>query len=103
MAKKQFGLKAILLGDIDMDKLGNGNGNGNGHASESTATAIAPHAGALTAPTHTPTATAVLGRAKAAADELLSQYKLKCPECGAGTLAFMEGCVKCGACGYSKC
>ena len=104
-AKKQFGLKAILLGDVDIDKLNNaGNGNGNGHANDSTATAtvVAPHAGAPTGVVP-PTATAVLNRAKAAADDLLSQYKLKCPECGAGTLAFMEGCVKCGACGYSKC
>jgi len=95
-AKKAYGLKAILLGEVDIDQPHGGNGNGaNGHAT------TAPHAGAATHPS--PTATTVLGRAKAAADELLSQYKLKCPECGSGTLAFMEGCVKCGACGYSKC
>jgi len=29
-------------------------------------------------------------------------YKEKCPECGE-TLFFSEGCVKCPACGYSKC
>jgi ribonucleoside-diphosphate reductase alpha chain len=29
-------------------------------------------------------------------------YKEKCPECGE-TLSFSEGCVKCPACGYSKC
>jgi ribonucleoside-diphosphate reductase alpha chain len=73
----------------------NGNGNGNGHHTE-------PHAGAATAPA-APTATAVLNRAKAAADDLLNQYKLKCPECGSGTLGFVEGCVKCASCGYSKC
>ncbi len=26
-----------------------------------------------------------------------------CPECGAGQLAFVEGCVKCHICGYSEC
>ena len=26
-----------------------------------------------------------------------------CPECGAGQLAFEEGCVKCHVCGYSEC
>ena len=26
-----------------------------------------------------------------------------CPECNAGQLAFVEGCVKCHICGYSEC
>jgi ribonucleoside-diphosphate reductase alpha chain len=26
-----------------------------------------------------------------------------CPECSAGQLTFMEGCVKCHICGYSEC
>ena len=26
-----------------------------------------------------------------------------CPDCGAGQLQFMEGCVKCHICGYSEC
>ena len=30
-AKREFGLKAILLGEVDFDKVGHGNGNGNGH------------------------------------------------------------------------
>jgi len=29
-------------------------------------------------------------------------YKAKCPECNR-VLSFMEGCVKCTSCGYSKC
>ena len=77
-------------------KFGNGNGNGGSHAQ-----GLAPAAGASAGTKVSPTA--VVGRAKAAADELLSQYKLKCPDCGSGTLAFIEGCVKCAACGYSKC
>ncbi|HYG77239.1 MAG TPA: adenosylcobalamin-dependent ribonucleoside-diphosphate reductase [Planctomycetota bacterium] len=103
-AKKAHGLKAILLGEVDIDQAGNGHGNGhgNGNGGAHAHAPVAPYAGAATA-APSPSATTVLSRAKAAADELLSQYKLKCPECGAGTLAFMEGCVKCGACGYSKC
>src|SRR5262249_1231984 len=30
-------------------------------------------------------------------------FKLKCPSCDVGTLAFQEGCVKCHSCGYSQC
>ena len=26
-----------------------------------------------------------------------------CPECGTGSLAYEEGCVKCHVCGYSEC
>ena len=26
-----------------------------------------------------------------------------CPDCGAGQLAYEEGCVKCHMCGYSEC
>jgi ribonucleoside-diphosphate reductase alpha chain len=26
-----------------------------------------------------------------------------CPECGAGQLAYEEGCMKCHVCGYSEC
>jgi len=31
------------------------------------------------------------------------EYFGSCPECGAGQLAFEEGCVKCHVCGYSEC
>jgi len=30
-------------------------------------------------------------------------FKLKCPSCDVGVLAFQEGCVKCHACGFSQC
>jgi len=111
-AKKNFGLKAILLGEVDIDALHghtNGNGNGNGHAN-GTPSPLGGEGG------KGPSASAIIGEAVAHvlakgkaptkttySDELLSSYKLKCPECGSGTLAFMEGCVKCASCGYSKC
>ncbi len=96
VAKKAYGLKAILLGEVDIDAVTNGNGNGhNGHA----------HPQALDVVGHlADTKMLMKGTAKSQLnEERLNSFKLKCPECGAGTLAFMEGCVKCGVCGYSKC
>ncbi len=76
-AKEKFGLKAILLGEIDEKELSskkspqkktstnNDNiGNGNG--------------------------------------DQFSAFKIKCPECD-GVLSFEEGCIKCHNCGYSQC
>ncbi|MCZ7649453.1 MAG: adenosylcobalamin-dependent ribonucleoside-diphosphate reductase [Planctomycetota bacterium] len=81
-AKKEFGLKAILLGEVDIDAVS----NGNGHSSAAL-----------------PAAVNIETTVKTAADKLLEKYKLKCPECGNGTLSFMEGCVKCPGCGFSQC
>jgi ribonucleoside-diphosphate reductase alpha chain len=113
-AKKNHGLKAILLGEVDIDAM-HGHANGNGHTNGHTNGHHAPAAGGE-APHRTPSASAIIGEAVGHAlakpkaptkatftDEVLSSYKLKCPECGSGTLAFVEGCVKCAACGYSKC
>ena len=129
-AKQEYGLQSILLGDVDFDVVGNGNGNGhgNGHTlglgdsqiiaatpgekkSEAPLTQSADRSAVLTAPAPTASATpAVQARAagnrvrsSAAADALLENYKLKCPDCGSGTLKFMEGCVKCPGCGFSQC
>ncbi|MBI3829748.1 MAG: vitamin B12-dependent ribonucleotide reductase [Planctomycetes bacterium] len=132
-AKREFGMRAILLGEVDFEKLGNGNGNGNGHhaanlgdsqviavkdLSEKKTTTLAvtaptpqAHAGASVS---SATGTAIAGIAgtagsknlsknAVAAESLLENYKLKCPECGSGTLKFMEGCVKCPGCGFSQC
>ena len=94
LAKKAYGLKAILLGEVDIDAtpLVNGNGHANGHGAQD----VQGHA--------MDTKVMMKGTIKAQLnEELLNSFKLKCPDCGNGTLAFMEGCVKCGACGYSKC
>ncbi len=92
-AKKAYGLKAILLGEVDID-------------------AAHPQTNGLS---HSPNVLDVIGHGSETKvlmkgtlreqlnEERLNNFKLKCPDCGAGTLAFMEGCVKCGACGYSKC
>ncbi|MFW5904696.1 MAG: vitamin B12-dependent ribonucleotide reductase [bacterium] len=53
----------------------------------------------------TPGATGPGGGAPAASSSSggADQYFGSCPECGAGQLAFEEGCVKCHVCGYSEC
>lgn len=90
-AKERFGLRALLLGEVDPSnadavaspKNGNGNG-GDKHDADVTITA---------------------GRLAEPAVQVASHrndYKLKCPECG-GVLDFGEGCTKCHGCGYSHC
>ncbi len=95
-AKKAHGLKAILLGEVDIDTHHTAT-NGHSHNQHTP--------GVLDVIGHgTGTAVMMKGTAKDQLnEERLTSFKLKCPDCGAGTLAFMEGCVKCGACGYSKC
>ncbi|MBE7506972.1 MAG: vitamin B12-dependent ribonucleotide reductase [Planctomycetia bacterium] len=90
-AKERFGLRALLLGEVDPSNADAGaspkNGNGNGgdkHDADVTITA---------------------GRLAEPAVQVASHrndYKLKCPECG-GVLDFGEGCTKCHGCGYSHC
>jgi len=73
-AKEKFGIKALLLGEINEEELsnkktfssdtGSGRGNGNGNS--------------------------------------FSAFKIKCPECSS-ILYFEEGCIKCYNCGYSQC
>jgi ribonucleoside-diphosphate reductase alpha chain len=114
-AKKHASLRAILLGEVDIDALqhaanggngndGNGGNGGNGHAkaaSPGTATAVGIALGQALAATAAPQA----GTKARTTDVLHSHYKLKCPKCGEGTLTFMEGCKKCQSsdCGYSEC
>ncbi|HPF14120.1 MAG TPA: adenosylcobalamin-dependent ribonucleoside-diphosphate reductase [Planctomycetota bacterium] len=33
----------------------------------------------------------------------VGSYKIKCPACSNGNLAFQEGCAKCHSCGFSQC
>lgn len=95
-AKERHGLRALLLGEIDPERLegedsenaaegrGNGgNGKGNGgdvtYAAASRQMDLAPK------------------RASA-----YHAYRLKCPECG-GDLDTGESCMKCHGCGYAQC
>jgi len=130
-AKKQAGLRAILLGEVDFDTVqtvnetglpagqaGNGHDGGNGHGNggnggnggshtPGTATAVGLAVGHLAAAGQgaAPAAPAMGSAKTRASDAMHSQYKLKCPKCGHGSLIFVEGCVKCQdpGCDYSKC
>jgi ribonucleoside-diphosphate reductase alpha chain len=78
-AKNKFGIKGLLLGEADLAKLYDESvANGNGHGATATAQAPAPV-------------------------KPKEMFKIKCPSCDAGVLAFQEGCVKCHACGFSQC
>ena len=93
-AKDRYGLRALLLGEVDPSELERGgapkngtNGGNGGHDR------------------HTPDLTMAAGRMVEPATPVESNrqgYKLKCPECG-GVLDFGEGCTKCHGCGYSHC
>ena len=97
-AKKDFGLRGLLIGDVDMDSSpaatpskvhgngnghGNGHGNGNGHKAPRTQSALPP------------------GRHDGMQWQQ-AQFKVRCPDCQ-GELRFNEGCMTCEACGFSKC
>lgn len=80
-AKLKFGIKGLLLGEVDLAKLyETEQANGNGHGTAAAAPAAAP-----------------------VALKPKEMFKLKCPSCEIGALAFQEGCVKCHGCGYSQC
>jgi ribonucleoside-diphosphate reductase alpha chain len=95
-AKKDFGLRGLLMGEVDVDAppaaspamaAGNGhshgNGNGNGHKAPKSQAALPP------------------GRYDGMSWQQ-AQFKVRCPDCQ-GELRFSEGCMTCEACGFSKC
>jgi ribonucleoside-diphosphate reductase alpha chain len=99
-AKKDFGLRGLLIGEVDVDAPpsvgapkangngighgnGAGNGNGNGHKAPRTQSALPP------------------GRHDGMQWQQ-AQFKVRCPDCQ-GELRFNEGCMTCEACGFSKC
>ncbi|MGB0954092.1 MAG: adenosylcobalamin-dependent ribonucleoside-diphosphate reductase [Planctomycetota bacterium] len=75
-AKEHFGLRAILLGEVDPDQLHHGS------------SAAAPVSNGTGSRVGTGTGGA---------------FKIKCPSCEANNLIFEEGCCKCPGCGYSQC
>ncbi len=105
-AKARFGLRALLLGEVEVVSLGKkagsdasgGNGNtagrpGNGQSGVN-ASAVSTE-GRSTTP--------VPNRLEARGIHWQqAQYKVLCPECQ-HRLRFSEGCMFCEACGFSKC
>jgi ribonucleoside-diphosphate reductase alpha chain len=77
-AKHRFGIRSLLLGEVDLALLYE-------EQRAEAATAAASNAGQFVA------------------IKPKEMFKIKCPSCDAGVLAFQEGCVKCHSCGYSQC
>ena len=46
---------------------------------------------------------ATLGQTEGSGSTRQEGFLGSCPECGTGSLAYEEGCVKCHVCGYSEC
>jgi len=74
-AKSNYGLKAILLGEVSPEELLSN------HGKSKTATTLGRRLGTGTG----------------------GAFKVKCPACESSTLVFEEGCCKCHGCGYSQC
>ncbi|MCK6456949.1 MAG: vitamin B12-dependent ribonucleotide reductase [Phycisphaerae bacterium] len=108
-AKERYGMKALLLGDVDPAELESASlvkPSGNGDKSHGV-----EHGGRATAATTAPgsSSSAPKGADGAAApssgrfsDWIVSGYKVKCPECG-DDLDLGEGCKKCHNCGWAQC
>lgn len=99
-AKKDYGLRGLLMGDVDMDappSVGTSktNGNGNGHGSG----AGKGHGNGHRVPR--PQSALPPGRHDGMQWQQ-AQFKVRCPDCQ-GELRFNEGCMTCEACGFSKC
>lgn len=90
-AKKKVGLKSILLGEADFE-------NDHSRGILPVEPVVEEGKSARLALPHVSEA----DQSPRQKDGAHTAYKVKCPDCGS-TLAFMEGCEKCIACGYSKC
>jgi len=104
-AKRECGLKALILGEATIDSSGrphvvkgkgsngSGNGHGNGHRlGEVAAEVVVERIG-----------NPVPSRFEARGIQWQqTQYKVRCPDCQ-GELRFSEGCMTCDGCGFSKC
>jgi len=74
--KERFGLRAILLGEVDAEQM-------HGDPAQK--------------------ASAVNGTGSRAGTGTGGAFKIKCPSCEVNNLIFEEGCCKCQGCGYSQC
>ena len=74
--KERFGLRAILLGEVDAEQM-HGDPNEKASAVNGTGSRVGTGTGGA--------------------------FKIKCPSCEVNNLIFEEGCCKCQGCGYSQC
>ena len=102
-AKQDCGLKALLMGDANLDSVGrpivakSGGGNGNSPKNGNTR-GNGSHGS-------TAEASGIPAKYRLEAHGIQwqqTQYKVRCPDCQ-GELRFGEGCVTCDACGFSEC
>lgn len=117
--KAEFGLRAILMGEADINAAGkraapgngHGSGNGNGHGTNGNVDNGDGHAaGAGNGKGVARAAGETRSRPKASLSRAETQglswqhmqYKVLCPDCQSA-LRFGEGCLTCEACGFSKC
>jgi len=90
-------------GQVQPQVLANGNGPFNGKAEIKTENEKTPGVVEMQQ-------LALVGKGSGLMAEDSSPYEIAgtslydlCPECGAGSLAYEEGCRKCYSCGYSEC
>ncbi len=110
-AKAEHGLRSLLVGDTDVNAVGeapsktNGNGS-NGHGANSQGNGT--NGNGTNGQNAGPSVGADVGqKAPSRLDARgiswqQTQYKVLCPDCQ-GPLVFGEGCMKCEGCGFSKC
>jgi len=83
-AKTKFGLKNLLLGEVNLAAMQGPDKIGPAGAKSDDAVEGAGRDG------------------QRPVGGLMDAFKIKCPSCD-GVLAFVEGCVKCYSCGFSQC
>jgi ribonucleoside-diphosphate reductase alpha chain len=110
-AKNLFGLRALLLGEVDLSELdrdptagltsrtnGNGNGKSNGRRQGNGVHKQVDNPGVR----HGKHASVSVSAVETGIDTPATAFKVVCPECGE-RLRYAEGCRRCESCGWAQC